>query len=70
MLIEPQFDGTFDFIEGVARVVKGGKLGLINKEGEILIEPQFDDAFDLIEGVAPVQKAGRSGAISIRRVTS
>ena len=41
VVIEPQFDKTWGFSEGLAAVKVDGKHGFINKEGEIVINPQF-----------------------------
>ncbi|MCB0576464.1 MAG: WG repeat-containing protein, partial [Saprospiraceae bacterium] len=46
-----QFDAAYSFSDGVARVKKDGKWGLIDKSGSILIAPQFDDADYFSDGV-------------------
>lgn len=42
VVIEPQFDKTWGFSEGLAAVKVDGKHGFINKDGEMVIYPQFD----------------------------
>jgi len=41
-----KFDEAWDFSEGLTLVAIGGKVGFINKSGEIVINPQFDSAGD------------------------
>ena len=49
-----KFDEAWDFSEGLAAVKIGGKVGFINKAGEIVINPQFDNAGSFSEGLARV----------------
>ena len=70
-VIPPQFRGAGGFSEGIAPIVKGGKLGFIDRAGEILIEPQFDWPYVSLntrlptfsEGLAVVPVDGRDGFI-------
>jgi hypothetical protein len=41
MIIEPRFEDTLGFSNGLAAVEVDGKWGFINTEGEVIIEPQF-----------------------------
>ena len=54
VVIEPQFDDTYPFSEGLAMVEKDGKRGYIDKSGKVVIEPQFDEVGDFSEGLAGV----------------
>lgn len=49
------FDNGPDyFVQGLARIVEGGKHGFIDRAGTIVIAPQFDGAGSFCEGRAPV----------------
>jgi len=58
VVIRPQFQGAFDFSEGLAVVaVKANgatKYGYIDKSGAWVIQPQFDNAGFFSEGLAAV----------------
>ena len=58
VVIQPQFDGAFDFSEGLAVVAvkENGatKYGYIDKTGAWVIQPQFDNAGFFSEGLAAV----------------
>lgn len=41
VVIEPQFDKTWGFSEGLAAVKVDGKWGFIDKDGKMVINPQF-----------------------------
>ena len=53
--INPQFDSSYDYAEGLAAVQIGFKWGFINKTGVFVINPQFDDAVPFSEGLAYVR---------------
>ena len=55
MVIDPIFDFTYGFSEGLAAVKVRGKWGYINPESEIVIKLQFDDAWPFSEGLAAVK---------------
>lgn len=49
------FDNGPDyFVQGLARVVDGGKTGFIDGSGKIVVAPQFDAAGSFCDGLAPV----------------
>lgn len=49
------FDNGPDyFVQGLARIVEGGKTGFVDRAGKIAIAPQFDAAGSFCEGLAPV----------------
>jgi WG containing repeat len=67
--IKPKFDYTAEeFHEGLAWVMRKGKLGYANRQGEIVIKPQFTNNGsccngDFHEGLARVHQNGKSGYI-------
>ena len=69
-------DCIYDFSEGLAGFVKNGKVGVINKNGEIVVSPlydanlrygkkatSFDNAILFIDGMALVSKNSKHGFI-------
>lgn len=63
--IEPQFDGTLNFSDGLARITVNYKDGYINWSGEVVIFPQFDSADDFQDnGLARVRVGEKSGLIN------
>jgi hypothetical protein len=48
---------------GLFPIIQNGKVGYINKKGEIVINPQFDLAFPFSEGMAAVRSGERWGYI-------
>ncbi len=50
-----KFDNGPDYVsDGMFRIIKDGKIGFANSEGEIKIQPQFDCAFPFVQGKAKV----------------
>lgn len=63
-VIEPQFDGAYNFVEGLAMVTIGNKHGFIDKNGRMVIRPQFDlRGGDFADGLASIWVGGRYGFI-------
>ena len=57
VIVEPQFQGARDFVEGRANVAVSGekyKEGFIDENGKLVINPQFDATRDFSEGLAAV----------------
>lgn len=54
LVIQPEFDLTFNFSEGLAFVEKDHKYGFIDQTGKLAIEPQFYFAKDFHNGLAKV----------------
>jgi hypothetical protein len=42
VIITPQFDKTYEFIDGLGRVKKGPKIGFVNSDGKIVIPIIYD----------------------------
>ena len=63
MVIEPQYNQAWNFVEGMARVRVDGRWGFIGPDGKVAIEPQFDLAWDFSNGLALVEKEGMFGYI-------
>src|SRR6218665_3634875 len=55
IVINPQFDDSWGFNEGLAVIKLGGKWGYIDKTGKIVITPQFYGAGDFHEGLASIR---------------
>lgn len=49
-IIKGEYDHAWPFSEGLAAVEIGGKIGFINREGDIVIEPQFKSPFSPVKG--------------------
>lgn len=54
VVIPPQFDGAYEFSDGLAKIYVGGKFdtAYIDKTGAIVIQPQFDIGSNFSEGFA------------------
>ena len=57
VVIEPQYEISLDFFEGLALIRENGKFGYVNKNNEIVVEPQYDDAREFHEGCAEIGRA-------------
>jgi hypothetical protein len=56
VVIEPRFNGAYEFSEGLAEVSIGSIRGYINKVGEVVIEPRFESTLPFSEGLACVME--------------
>ncbi len=63
VVIEPQYNQAWNFVEGMARVKIGGKWGYIDPAGRLAIEPAFDLAWDFSNGLALVAVDGKYGYV-------
>ena len=63
VVIEPQFDDTHFFSEGLAAVKIGNQWGFIDRMGKMVIKPQFDNAYFFSQGLAPVKIDNKVGFI-------
>lgn len=64
VVIDPQFEQAWYFVDGLARVSLGGKWGFIDRSGSMVIEPAFDVAWDFDQGLARVKVGERYGYIN------
>jgi hypothetical protein len=72
-VIPPRFRAAGSFADGLAPVVKGGKLGFVDRAGNLVIAPQFEwgpgrrdlrrDWPEFSDGLAPVVLNGKTGFI-------
>src|ERR1041384_2177978 len=51
LVIQPQYDCTFPFSEGLAAVCVGNKIGYIDTAGKLIIQPQYDFAYPFSDGL-------------------
>ena len=64
VVIEPQYNQAWNFVEGMARVRVDGRWGFIRPDGSVAIEPRFDVAWDFSHGLALVEVEGKFGYIN------
>ncbi len=58
------YDAIFPFKNGRAKVIKNGKVGFINMQGEEVIVPMFDQVYPFEKGIARVENLGFLGLIN------
>jgi hypothetical protein len=64
VVIQPQFDVTFPFSEGLAMAcISSKKCGYIDETGKFAVNPQFDSAYRFSEGLAAVVVGEKLGFI-------
>ena len=63
LIISYQFEDASPFCEGLAKVVKNGKYGYIDKQGQIVIDCKYDSAGIFCEGLAWVKLNNKHGYI-------
>jgi len=67
IVIQPQWDYTGSFYDGLARIRKGGKYGFINTEGDLVIHNQWDMASNkFTNGLCIVERSNKSGYINTK----
>lgn len=66
VVIQPQYEETSTFSEGLAAVKVNGKYGYIDIAGRMIIPPQFDEANSFSNGVAVVKLQQKHAAIDAR----
>jgi hypothetical protein len=55
------------FHEGLARMIKKGKWGFIDRNGGLAIDHKFDQSFDFSEGLAAVHVGDTYGFMALSR---
>jgi len=71
IIIQPQFEDTGDFSEGLAWVRPfDGKAGYIDKSGKLIIKPEFDAANSFSGGLAQVMMLGDKKSVDPHGVES
>lgn len=63
IVLEPRYDETNYFKEGLAHVKVGAKWGYLDRTMKMAIEPSFEDAWSFSEGLAVVRVNGKWGFI-------
>ncbi|GAB1448901.1 MAG: WG repeat-containing protein [Bacteroidia bacterium] len=58
------YDVIYPFKNGRAKVIKNGKMGFIDMQGEEIIKPEFDNIMPFEKGVARVEKGLLLGLIN------
>ncbi|MCX8122857.1 MAG: WG repeat-containing protein [Spirochaetes bacterium] len=59
IIVDPIYEHTLRFSEGMANVKKNDKWGYVNKQGILVIEPKFKYSSNFKEGCAPVTEDGK-----------
>lgn len=58
------YDVIYPFKNGRAKVIKNGKMGFIDMQGEEIIKPEFDQVYPFEKGMARVENMGLLGLIN------
>lgn len=75
VIVNCQFDSTYSFNNGLARIIKDGKTGYMDIAGKLLIPAVYEDGEDFSDGFALVMKGGHSfyinktGVINLRETS-
>jgi len=64
VVIDPQFEQAWYFVDGLARVRLKGKWGFIDRSGAMVIDPTFDVAWDFDQGLARVKVGDGYGYVN------
>lgn len=65
LVIAPEFNLAYQFVEGLAAVRVGEKWGYINEQATFVIQPKFDYAANFSEGLARVQLGANYGYVNL-----
>jgi WG containing repeat len=68
VVIQPRFESSLDFRDGLAPIVLAGKWGFINKTGDLVIDNQFEWVGGFSEGVTVVQRSPRAATQNVARL--
>jgi hypothetical protein len=63
VVIQPQFENTMGFSEGLAATKLGGKYGYIDLKGNWVIKPQFEFTYKFSDGLAMIRVDKKSAWI-------
>ena len=58
------YDAIYPFVKGKAKVVKAGKIGYINMEGEEFIPCKYEEIFPFEQGKAKAKRLGKYGFLN------
>lgn len=58
------YDVIYPFKNGRAKVIKAGKMGFIDMQGEEIIKPEFDQVYPFEKGMARVENLNLLGLIN------
>ncbi len=64
IIVPPEYDMVYDFVDGLARVQLDDLYGYIDPRGKVIIEPEFPEASDFSEGLAGIHEEGHTGYIN------
>lgn len=59
-VIKPSYDSSFNFSDGLGRVIVNGKYGFTDRTGKLVIPAKYDAAKDFTEGLAVVASGSKS----------
>jgi WG containing repeat len=68
VVIQPRFESSASFRDGLAPVVLAGRWGFINRTGDLVIENQFEWVGGFSEGVAIVQRLPRTAKQNVAQL--
>ena len=63
VVVPCEYDSSWDFCEGMVRVMRGEKVGFADATGKEVVSCKYDDANDFSEGLATVMLNGKCGYI-------
>ena len=66
VVIAPEYSFAGDFIEGYSRVQKNGKMGYIDRQGNVVIDFLYERSSHFYEGLANVQLNNKWGLINTK----
>ncbi len=66
VVIPAKYERAYDFCDGLARVMLGGKWGFIDTDGKPVVDCIYEDAMDFSDGLAAVKSGGKWGFVNTR----
>ena len=64
VILEPSYDFIYEFKDGLAQVLQGGKMGLVTSDGKELLKPAYKYISRFTNGLAQVKTEGKYGLIN------